>query len=235
MATFCFDIDGTICTNTLGKYLNAKPYPDMLRRINNLYDCGHTIIFMTARGCVSHVDYTELTEKQLNEWGFKYHKLITNQKPHADLFIDDRAVNVCEWRTLGKRIGFVASSFDLIHPGYIIMLKEAKTVCEHLVCALHVDPSTERDSKNQPIQTLEERLMVLESIRYVDEVIIYKSEDDLYQLLKEISPDVRILGSDYKEKDFTGSDLSIEIHWHNRDHSWSTSNLRRRIANAENK
>lgn len=236
MATYCFDIDGTICTNTLGKYYKAKPFPDMLRRINNLYDAGHTIIFMTARGCVSQVDYTELTAEQLSEWGFKYHRLITNQKPHAELFIDDRGVNVSEWRTEGKRVGFVASSFDLIHPGYILMLREAKTVCEHLICALHKDPSIERNSKNQPIQTLEERLLVLESIKYVDEVVVYDSEEDLRRLLVGIDPDIRILGSDYKNKEFTGSDLPIEIHWHKRDHGWSTSGLRRRIAEAaENK
>lgn len=233
MSTFCFDIDGTICTNTLGQYTNAKPFYDMRRRINNLYDNGHTIIFMTARGCVSQVDYTEFTKKQLDEWGFKYHKLITNQKPHADLFVDDRGVNVSEWRTEGKRVGFVASSFDLIHPGYILMLKEAKTVCEHLVCALHEDPSIERQEKNKPVQTLEERLIVLESIRYVDEVVTYKSEQELLRLLIELQPDVRILGTDYQGKSYTGSELDIQIHWHSRNHNWSTSNLRRRIENAD--
>ena len=232
MSIFCFDVDGTICTNTNGKYDLAKPFPDMRRRINNLYDCGHTIIFMTARGCVSNVDYTEKTREQLKEWGFKYHQLIMNVKPHAHLFVDDRGVDVKEWRTEGKRIGFVASSFDLIHPGYIVMLKEAKSVCEHLICGLHSDPTVDRPSKNKPVQTVEERLMVLEAIRYVDEVVIYNTEEELCELLKAVRPDVRILGTDYFGKDYTGSELDIEIYWHKRNHQWSTTNLRKRIEDA---
>lgn len=232
MTIYCFDIDGTICTNTNGHYENAKPFQDMLKRVNRLYDLGHEIIFMTARGCVSNIDYTDFTKRQLQEWGFKYHRLITNQKPHADLFIDDRAENVKHWRTAGKIKGFVASTFDLIHPGYIKMFQDAKTVCEHLICALHEDPSIERQEKNKPVQTLEERLIVLESIRYVDEVVTYKSEKELTRLLVEIQPDIRILGTDYQGKNYTGSELDIQIHWHDRNHNWSTSNLRRRIKDA---
>lgn len=230
---YCFDIDGTICTNTHGKYETAVPFPDMRRRINALYDLGHHIIFMTGRGCVTKKDYTAFTKKQLDDWGFKYHELITNKKPHADLFIDDRGENVSKWRTAGKRIGFVASTFDLMHPGYIKMLQEAKTVCEHLICALQTDPSVERPSKNKPVQTLEERRMVLEAIRYVDEVVVYETEQELTQLLIELSPDVRILGTDYKDKPFTGQNLFIPIHWHDRNHDWSCTNLRHRIWQSE--
>lgn len=233
MTIFCFDIDGTICTNTNGKYDNAKVFPDMLARVNRLYDLGHTIIFMTARGSVTKVDRTEYTKKQLAAWGFKYHKLLTNHKPHADIFIDDRGANINEWRTAGKRVGFVASSFDLIHPGYITMLKEAKTVCEHLICGLHTDPTIDRSQKNKPVQTTEERLMVLEAIKYVDEVVFYDTEDGLRNLLKTLQPDVRILGTDYRDKQVTGSELDIEIHWHERNHEWSTSGLRKRVWEAE--
>jgi len=233
MSTYCFDIDGTICTNTHGKYENAKVFPDMLARVNRLHDLGHKIIFMTARGSVSNIDYTDFTEKQLATWGFKYHELITNHKPHADVFIDDRGANVSEWRIKGKRTGFVASSFDLIHPGYILMLKEAKTVCEHLICGLHTDPTIDREQKNKPVQTVEERLLVLEAVKYVDEVVLYNTEEDLYNLLKALKPDVRILGTDYAGKQVTGSELDIEIHWHVRNHGWSTSNLRRRIETAK--
>lgn len=127
------------------------------------------------------------------------------------------------------KVGFVASSFDLMHPGYILMFKDAKTVCDYLVCCLHNDPSLERSTKNKPIQTLEERKLVLEAIKYVDEVVVYETEQELYQLLKHSKPDVRILGTDYKGKRFTGDDLNIHIHWHNRDHGWSTTNLKKRI------
>lgn len=232
---YCFDIDGTICTNTNGQYDKAVPFPDMLERVNRLYDLGHTIIFMTARGSVSKIDYTDITKKQLAEWGFKYHELIMNKKPHAHYFIDDRGHNVKDWRTAGKRVGFVASSFDLIHPGYIKMFQEAKSACEHLVCALHTDPTIDRPEKNKPVQTTEERLMVLEAIRYVDEVVTYDTEADLLALLQNLNPDVRILGTDYIDKNVTGSELDIEIYWHKRDHDWSTSSLRRRIYEAEKK
>ena len=131
------------------------------------------------------------------------------------------------------RKGFVASSFDLIHPGYILMFQDAKTVCDYLVCGLHSDPTIDRPSKNKPVSTLKERMIVLQSIKYVDEVVVYNTESELYELLKRIKPDVRILGSDYVGKRFTGDDLDIHIHWHNRNHDWSTTNLKRRIKEAE--
>lgn len=230
-----FDIDGTICTNTNGHYEKAQVYTDMLERINRLYELGHEIIFMTARGSVSKKDYTEFTKQQLEKWGFKYHSLIMNKKPHADLFVDDRAENVRSWRTAGKRKGFVASSFDLIHPGYVLMLRDAKTVCEHLICAIQEDPSLERPHKNKPVHSIEERVMILESIRYVDEVVTYKTEAELETLLKTINPDVRILGTDYLDKNFTGDDLDIEVYFHNRNHNWSTSSLRKHIYELEQK
>lgn len=127
------------------------------------------------------------------------------------------------------KVGFVASSFDLMHPGYIIMFKDAKTVCDYLVCCLHNDPSFERSTKNKPVQTLEERKLVLEAIKYVDEVLVYETEQELYQLLMHRKPDVRILGTDYEGKRFTGDDLNIPIHWHKRYHDWSTTNLKKRI------
>jgi glycerol-3-phosphate cytidylyltransferase len=125
--------------------------------------------------------------------------------------------------------GFVASSFDLIHPGYILMFQDAKTVCDYLICGLHTDPTIDRPTKNKPIQSLEERKIVLQAIRYVDEIVLYNTESELYELLKTIKPDVRILGTDYAGKRFTGDDLGINIHWHKRNHDWSTTNLKRRI------
>ena len=125
--------------------------------------------------------------------------------------------------------GFVASSFDLIHPGYILMFQDAKTVCDYLICGLHSDPTIDRSTKNKPIQSVEERKIVLESIRYVDEIVVYDTESELYELLRLIKPDVRILGTDYINKKFTGDDLDINIHWHKRNHDWSTTSLKRRI------
>lgn len=96
---YCFDIDGTICSSVKdGNYQEAEPFPDALAEINRLYEEGHKIIFMTARGSVSGRDLTLFTAEQLNAWGFKYHELITNRKPHADVFIDDKGINAVDWR-----------------------------------------------------------------------------------------------------------------------------------------
>ena len=102
---YCFDIDGTICTLTEGgTYHKAEPFHDMIDNINNLYESGNTIKMFTARGSVSGKDYTSLTTQQLSDWGVRYHELIMNKKPHYDLLIDDKAVNVEDWRrcVLGK-------------------------------------------------------------------------------------------------------------------------------------
>ena len=130
--------------------------------------------------------------------------------------------------------GLIAGCFDIIHPGYIKMFQDAKTVCDHLIIALQSDPTIDiPNTKNTPIYSLDQRLLIISSIKYVDEIIHYSSEEDLYNLLKSLkekkSIDFRILGSDYINKSFTGDDLEIPIHFHNRDHTWSTSDIRRRI------
>ena len=133
------------------------------------------------------------------------------------------------------KIGFVASCFDLLHAGHCLMLKDAKKQCDWLVAALQDDPSVDRPQKNKPIQSLEERKIQLESIKYVDEVVFYNTEEDLIKLLQLIKPQVRILGSDYKDKHFTGKELKIPIYYHLRDHEWSTSSLRKKIKDVCNK
>ena len=110
------------------------------------------------------------------------------------------------------------------------MLKDAKKQCDYLIVGLQIDPTIDRPrAKNKPIQSLTEREIMLKGIKYVDEIIIYNTEKDLYELLKKIKPDIRILGSDYINKDFTGNDLNIKIYYHNRNHNYSTSNLRKKI------
>ena len=100
-----------------------------------------------------------------------------------------------------RKVGFVASCFDFLHAGHCLMLKDAKEQCDYLIAALHVDPSTERNYKNKPIQSLEERRIQLESIKYVDQIELYETEEDLLFILNKIKPNIRILGSDYKNKD----------------------------------
>jgi len=135
---------------------------------------------------------------------------------------------------MNKIVGFTCSCFDLLHAGHILMLEDSKKQCDYLIVGLQSDPTIDRpDTKNKPVQSLEERQIQLEAIKYIDEIVIYDKENELYDLLKKINPDVRILGSDYKNKSFTGDDLPIKIYYHNRNHSFSTTNLRKQIINLD--
>ena len=130
-----------------------------------------------------------------------------------------------------QKIGFTCSCFDLLHAGHILMLKDAKKQCNYLIVVLQTDPTIDRPNiKNRPVQSLEERKIQLEAVKYIDEVIIYDSENDLYELLKKINPDVRILGSDYVGMSFTGDDLDIKIYYHQRYHNFSSEELRKKLA-----
>ena len=128
--------------------------------------------------------------------------------------------------------GVIAGNFDVIHPGYIAMFKEMKENCTCLIVLLHTDPSIERPHKLKPILTSDERKEMLESIKYVDDVIRYTYEEQLYDLLKMGEFDVRFLGDDYVDKSFTGDDLGIPIHWISRSHGWSTTKFKQAIADS---
>lgn len=194
--TFCFDIDGTICSISEGNdYNKSEVYIDAAEEVNRLYDEGHKIIFFTARGASSGIDWKAFTEAQLKGWNIKHHELITGKKPSFDILIDDKAINALEWReTINSKpkIGFIASSFNLLDAGHMLMLKDVKSKCTHLIAALQTSPSTDRLP-----QSLEDRRIVLEGNRYIDEIIIYDTEEDLKSLLTKIRPDIRILGSDW--------------------------------------
>ncbi len=138
----------------------------------------------------------------------------------------------------GKKVGITAGAFDLCHAGHMLVFKEAKTVCDYLIVALQDDPSlTESDyrgkKKNKPIMSLEERRIILEGIRYIDEVVVYSSETELHDLLVGLNPDIRIIGADWKGKEYTGHELPIEMHFNSRGHNFSTTALRERIYEAE--
>ena len=129
--------------------------------------------------------------------------------------------------------GFTCSCFDLLHAGHILMLKDAREQCDYLIVGLQTDPTIDRPEKNKPIQSFEERKIQLEAVRYVDEIIIYETEQDLYELIKRVNPDVRILGTDYKDKSYTGDDLGVDIYYHDRNHNYSSTNLRKHIVDKE--
>ncbi len=126
--------------------------------------------------------------------------------------------------------GIIAGNFDVIHPGYVRFFRDAKeNACDWLVIALQGDPTIERPHKAKPILTIEERTEILLELSSVDEVIYYNTEAELLELLKEVKPNIRILGSDYKNKKFTGSELSIPVYYHERNHSWSTTRFKNEI------
>lgn len=132
------------------------------------------------------------------------------------------------------KIGFTCGTFDLCHAGHVLMFKEAREHCDYLIVGLQTDPSIDRPDKNKPVQSVEERTIQLEGLRYIDKVILYDTEVDLYKLLQENihGINVRIIGADWKDKPFTGHDLPIEVIFNTRDHGYSSSNLRKRIAEA---
>lgn len=135
---------------------------------------------------------------------------------------------------MNMKIGFTCSTFDLLHAGHIMMLREAKSVCDHLIVGLQVDPTIDRPKeKNFPVQSLVERYVQLSSVEYVDEIIPYQTERDLEDILQMYPIEVRILGEEYREQEFTGKDIcrarGIELYFNKRDHRFSTTDLRKRV------
>jgi glycerol-3-phosphate cytidylyltransferase len=138
----------------------------------------------------------------------------------------------------GKKIGITFSTFDLLHAGHIAMLSDAKNHCDYLIAGLQTDPTIDRpDTKNKPVQSIVERQIQLSACRYVDEVVVYQTEQDLEDLLLILPVDVRILGIEYEGKQFSGDEAcwkrGIEIVFNGRDHSFSSSSLRKRVVQAE--
>lgn len=133
------------------------------------------------------------------------------------------------------KIGFTCSTFDLLHAGHVQMLRDAKQHCDYLICGLQVDPSLDRSEKNSPVQTLVERYTQLKAVSYVDEIIPYQTEEDLKDILELYHLDIRILGDEYRDREFTGKDIcrrrDIQLYFNKRDHRFSSSDLRQRVVN----
>jgi glycerol-3-phosphate cytidylyltransferase len=131
------------------------------------------------------------------------------------------------------KIGFTCSTFDLFHAGHIMMLRDAKEQCDHLIVGLQTDPTIDRPTKNKPVQSVFERFIQLNACVYVDEVVVYATEKELQDILLSYPIDVRILGEEYKGKEFTGHDIDMEYYFNERKHSFSTSELRQRVIEAK--
>ena len=146
---------------------------------------------------------------------------------------------VQELKAQGLRIGFTASQFDMLHAGHIAMLSEARNHCDYLIAGLQNNAGWDRPEKNAPIQSIVERQIQLAATRYVDEIVVYNTENDLEDILLTLPIDVRILGIEYRDREFTGKDIcttrGIELIYNKRDHSFSSSSLRKRVVEAESK
>jgi glycerol-3-phosphate cytidylyltransferase len=129
-----------------------------------------------------------------------------------------------------KIIGFTCSTFDLLHTGHILMLEEAKSQCDYLICGLQIDPSVDRPQKNSPVQSYYERFIQLSAVKYVDAIIPYTTEEELMTILQTNDIDIRILGDEYERKLFTGSNLDMDYYFNKRTHNYSTTELRKRVA-----
>lgn len=135
------------------------------------------------------------------------------------------------------KTGFTCSTFDLFHAGHIVMLEEAKRQCDYLIVGIQIDPTLDRSSKNKPVQSIIERQIQVKACKYVDEVIIYNTEKELEDILMTLPINVRILGEEYMDKEFTGKDIclkrGIRLHYNKRDHYFSSTDLRKRVFEAE--
>jgi glycerol-3-phosphate cytidylyltransferase len=150
-------------------------------------------------------------------------------------FFTKQQISAIHEKYTTRPIVFTASSFDLAHAGHALMLEDCKNRFENgvVVIGLHSDPTINRDTKNKPVQSIEERRVIMRGSRYVDEIIEYATEDDLASILTTLKPALRVLGSDWRGKQYTGIGLDIPVYFHERAHEWSTSRLRKRVYEAE--
>ena len=135
------------------------------------------------------------------------------------------------------KIGFTCGAFDILHAGHALMLEESKKYCRYLIVGVQSDPSIDRPDKNKPVQSYEERKIMVKAIKWVDEIVTYDTEEDLLMLLQDLKSqnliDLRIIGADWQNKRFTGDELGIPVVYNTRNHGYSTSELRKRIARQE--
>jgi glycerol-3-phosphate cytidylyltransferase len=133
------------------------------------------------------------------------------------------------------RVGFTCSTFDLFHAGHVMMLQEARTKCDYLIVGLQTDPTIDRPEKNKPVQSLLERFIQVKACKYVDEIVPYSTEKELMDILTSFPIDVRIIGEEYRDKQFTGYNLPLAVYFNSRQHSFSTTELRQRVLQANTK
>lgn len=239
---YCFDLDNTLCHTEGNDYSRSTPHYNMIEKCNYLFDSGNYIKIFTARGMTTHKgsislvynNLFETTKSQLVNWGIKHHELILG-KPSFDIVIDDKNISISDFnKSVLPKVGFTAGAFDVIHPGYIKMFKEIKDHCDILMVGLHEDPSIERD-KMSPVLNVDDRIQILDSIKFIDKIVVYSKEDHLLEVIKNINPDILFLGDDYRDKFHNGLKLKIKTFFCNRDHGWSTTKFKKLITESYDK
>lgn len=244
MKTYIFDLDNTLCKTEGNNYYHAIPIEERIRTVNQLYNDGNKIVIHTARGmttCEGHVGkvyamHYYQTKNQLQEWGVEYNELVLG-KLSGDIWVDDRGINDKDFfeKYHNKKPliikGGIAGAYDIIHPGVIEAFKEAKLQCDRLIVFLHTDPSIERPQKLKPVLSVNDRINILKSIKYVDAVTTYETETQLESLMAHLELDCIFVGEDYSNKldTITGAKLNIPINVLSRTHGWSTTKLKDKI------
>ena len=229
MSKLCYvvDVDGTVCNDTRGDYHSAKPIPHRIEYFNKLFDQGHEVHYWTARGGHSGINWSTVTRQQLDDWGAKYTTFATGKKPY-DVLVDDRAFNAdLFFSVLSKSKIFVNGTFDILHTGHLSMLKYAKNLG---IVTVAID-SDERVKKlkgpTRPVNSEYERKEMLLSLKYVDNVIIFNTDEELRELVGQ--HDTMVKGADYKDKPIIGQDVCKELVFFDVIQGFSTTNKIKQI------
>jgi rfaE bifunctional protein nucleotidyltransferase chain/domain len=230
---YAFDIDNTLVHTVGSDYENSTPIQHRIDRVNHLFDEGHTIYLFTARGMASGKDYREFTTEQMEKFGVKYHRLITG-KPDVDIFIDDKAISVQDWDKYKNGVIWTNGCYDVLHIGHIRLFQYCKQLAEEHDCQFVVGIDSDRRVKelkgnSRPINCEYDRVQFLLSIKGIDRVCVYETDDELEKLMQILTPRVMVVGDDYKDKYVIGSNYATEVKFFPKVVGYSTTSTVNKI------
>lgn len=236
---YMFDIDNTLVYTIGNDYKNSIPIQHRIDRVNNLFDSGNTIYLFTARGMASGKNYYELTKKQMENFGIKHHDLIMN-KPDFDVFIDDKAISVNEWDmrqpNMSSPIIWTNGCYDILHIGHIKLFEYCRVLAEACggIFIIGIDSDSrvnQLKGKNRPFNNQSDRKEILMSIKGVNKVYIFNSSEELSQIIKLLSPQVLVVGDEYKDKYVIGSEYCKSIVYFPKNNKISSTKIISKLKN----